>query len=328
MKIAIVLTVKNEARLLRNNLLYHKAIGVDEIFVYFDNTTDNGKESIADLDFVNIDNSVAADKYAYLSYLKKFTSQAVEHHTARQCLNTFDAQQQSKAAGINWLISIDADELICTDFQKPSNLKLFFKDISAEVEVVNFETLEALQCKKNYENVFAEETLFKSNRTVFFKSFYNPFTKAKQEFSWWYGQTMGKGAIRINKDLIPHNVHRYKRMDGKTPVTLIKANVLHYHAYDAEDFIKKFSNFSDHPNTFLSGNKVEDIKLLLRDVVNSSGLDQEELENYFSENLLFGEKEVVKIKKGKKYLFFNIKPEPIKKVQSVKMTFKNLKNTN
>lgn len=324
MKIAIVLTVKNEARLLRNNLLYHKAIGVDRTFVYFDNTTDNGRETISDLDFVTVTNSVEAQKYAHLEYLEKFTSQAAEHHTARQCLNTFDAQQQCKAAGIDWLISLDADELICADFQRPSNLKFFFETIAEEVDIVYFETLEALQQKMSYQNVFAEETLFKANRRAFSKSFYNPFTKSKQRFSWWYGQTMGKGAVRIKSDLIPHNVHRYKKMDGNKPRAIKKANVLHYHAYDAEDFIKKFTNFSDRPNTFLSGNEVEVIKLLLRDVVNISGLDQEALEAYFGQNLLFTKKEVAKIRKGRKYLFFKIKPTPIQEVQSVKLVFEKL----
>lgn len=324
MKIAIVLTVKNEARLLRNNLLYHKAIGVDRTFVYFDNTTDNGRETISDLDFVTVTNSVEAQKYAHLEYLEKFTSQAAEHHTARQCLNTFDAQQQCMAADIDWLISLDADELICADFQRPSNLKSFFETITEEVDVVYFETLEALQQKMSYQNVFAEETLFKANRSAFFKKFYNPFTKSKQRFSWWYGQTMGKGAVSIKSDLIPHNVHRYKKMDGNKPRAIKKGNVLHYHAYDAEDFIKKFTNFSDRPNTFLSGNKVEDIKLLLRDVVNISGLDQNALDTYFSQNLLFTKKEVAKIRKGRKYFFFNIKPKPIEEVQSVKLTFEKL----
>lgn len=324
MKIAIVLTVKNEKRLLRNNLLYHKAIGVDKAFVYFDNTTDAGKESIADLDFVRTSNSVPSEKYVHLNYLKKFTSQAKEHHTARQCLNTFDAKQQCIEENIDWLISLDADELICTDIERPSDLKAFFKNIAGNVEEVNFKVLEVLQRKKSYRNVFREETLFKSNIYAFPKSFYNPFTKSMQEFGWWYGQGVGKGAIRVNSDLIPRNVHHYQKMNTNKPITIKSGNVLHYHAYDTEDFIKKYINFSDRPNTFLSGRKVESIKLLLRDIVNSSGLDGKQLENYFIENLMFDEKEIKKFKKGRKYGFFKIKPIPLKEITSVKRTFENL----
>jgi hypothetical protein len=324
LKIAIVLTVKNEARLLRNNLLYHKAIGVDQAFVYFDNTTDDGQDSIADLNFVKTTTSVQADNYIHLDYLQKFTSQAAEHHTARQCLNTYDALRQCKTLGIDWLISLDADELICTDLKQPSNLKSFFKSIVEEVEVVNFKTLEALQQKEKYQNVFAEEILFKANKQAFYKSINNPFSKLNQQFTWWYGHTMGKAAIRVDKNVIPHNVHRYKRIDGTQPVRVDKGNVLHYHAYDAEDFIKKFTNFEDHPNTFLSGNKVEDLKLLLRDVVNSSDYNRYELENYFKENLMFHEKEINKFKKGRKFVFFKIKPTPLKEITSVQLAFKSI----
>ncbi|OAD91211.1 hypothetical protein A7A78_13000 [Aequorivita soesokkakensis] len=329
MKIAVVLTVKNEERLLRNNLFYHKTIGADRIFVYFDNTTDNGKESISDLDFVTINDSVSAKKYAHLEYLEKFTSQAEEHHTARQCLNTFDAQQQCEKEGIDWLISLDADELICTDFKESSNLKSFFEGIDENVEVINFKTLEALQQKESYGNVFLEETLFKKNRKQkkgedFHKNLFNPFTKTSEKFSWWYGQHLGKGAVRIGKGIIPHNVHRFKRIDGSKAETLNAGNVLHYHAYDAADFIKKFTNFSEHPNTFLSGNKVEGIKLLLRDIVNTSGMDSGELKKYFKENLLFTEAEVQDLKKEKTYFLFKKLSSPLNEIISVQRVFKNI----
>ncbi|WP_313113736.1 glycosyltransferase family 2 protein [Aequorivita sediminis] len=324
MKIALVITVKNEVRLLRNNLLYHKVIGVDKVFVYFDNTTDSGRESVADLDFVQTSNSVAADKYVSLPYLKKFTSQAAQHHTARQCLNTYDAQQKCKEEGIDWLISIDADELICTDLQKQSDLKSFFNTIPKGTELVDFTTLEVLQQKESYTNVFAEESNFKVNKQVFYLPIRNPFTKSKQKFPWWYGHTMGKSAVCVGANLIPHNVHRYKHIDGTSPKRVVKGNVLHYHAYDAEDFIKKFTNFSDRPDVFLSGNKVEDLKLLLRDVVNRSGMSRRELEYYFKENLMFTEKQVKKFKKGRKYFFIKITPKPIELVESVKSTFKQL----
>lgn len=321
MKIALVLTVKNEMRILRNNLLYHKAIGVDIAFVYFDNTTDTGRESISDLEFVECNKSISATKYSEHRYLVKFTSQAAEHHTARQCLNTYDAQQKCKEAGIDWLISIDADELICTDFHNPSNLKTFFSSIEGSVEVVTFKTLESLQTKMQYENVFSNETLFKANPKAYSRYFYNPFTNSKVKFSWWYGQTMGKAAFKASKSIIPHNVHRYKKIDGVKPITLNRGFVLHYHAYDAEDFIKKFTNFSNHPNTFLSGNKVENIKLLLRDIVNSKDYTKEQLKDYFRKNILFSNDDLRKFSKGLKYLFFKVKPTPLQEIKSVSKIF-------
>ncbi|MAM27962.1 MAG: hypothetical protein CMC13_02975 [Flavobacteriaceae bacterium] len=333
MKIALVLTVKNEARLLRNNLLYHRAIGAAHIFVYFDGTTDGGKASIQDLDFVAVRDSVAASTYQQQPFLQKFTSQAGEHHTARQCLNTYDAQQRCAEKGIDWLISIDADELVCPAINSQVSLAEFFQEIDTEVEVVYLQTKEALQRKSSYGNVFAEETLFKSVPTYesrfknIYKQFYNPFTEQKQRFSYWYGQTLGKGAIRIGRQVIPHNVHRYKKKDGSQPTTQKAGFVLHYHAYDAQDFIKKFTNFSEHPDTFLSGNAVESLKLLLRDVVNRSGMSETELQHYFENNLMFHETEVKQLLANRYLGVLKRSPAPLTDISSVVAIFKSLQDT-
>jgi hypothetical protein len=39
-KIALVMTIRNEERALRSNLLYHHALGVDTAFVHSDGSTD------------------------------------------------------------------------------------------------------------------------------------------------------------------------------------------------------------------------------------------------------------------------------------------------
>ncbi|WP_040278192.1 glycosyltransferase family 2 protein [Psychroserpens damuponensis] len=331
MKIAVVLTVKNESRLLRDNLRYHYEIGVSKAFVYFDGTTDDGKETIKDFDFVDSQDSVNPEVYKNLDYLNKFTSQAEEHHTARQCLNTYDALQKSKALGFDWLISIDADELIATQTDKRSNLKTFFNNQDDSVDVINFRTLEVLQQQEHFENVFAEADLFKTRKNFkyrgesIFRKIYNPSLQKFDKHYYWYGQTMGKGAIRINSDLIPHNVHRYIHKNDDQPKNINDGYVLHYHAYDAEDFIKKFRNFSQHPEHFLSGNRVESLKLLLKDVVNNQGYSEVELKEYFKNNLLFTSKNIKKLSKNKKLFFLKRRQSAVKQVVSVVKTFDEIK---
>lgn len=327
MKVAIVLTVKNEERLLRHNLLYHKAIGASHCFVYFDDSTDGGKLSIQDLDFVTSQDSVVSENYEHLEFLNKFTSQAQEHHTARQCLNTYDALVQCRAHGYQWLISIDADELVCTDENKPSQLGSFFSEISEDIDLVHLKTYEALQRKESYGNVFAEETFFKTSHKYEFKfekilkKFFNPFTQTYQKFAYWYGQHLGKGAIRVTSDIIPHNVHKYILVSGKPINSAHAGSVLHYHAYDAADFIKKFTNFSNHPDTFLSGNMVKSQKLLLRDVVNKAGYTNDQLVDYFNDNLLFHPQEVQNLVKNRYFLVIKRKKKPLKEIRSVKQVF-------
>ena len=220
MKIALVLTVKNEERILRSNLTYHRALGAEHIFIYFDDTTDQGKESIKDLDYVTVQNSVPATQFENNTTLEKFTTKATEHHTARQCLNTMHALQECEYRGYDWLISIDADELICTSKNTIELLPDFFSKISEEIDVVTFKTLEVIAREMHYNNVFAEETLFKTqpfygNRFKnCYKKIYNPFTKSTESYSYWLGQHLGKAAIRTHRNIISKNVHRYRKADG------------------------------------------------------------------------------------------------------------------
>lgn len=332
MKIALVLTVKNEERLLRDNLIYHKGIGIDRCYVYFDNTTDNGKNSIEDLPYVISSDSISPDKYKSVKSLEKFTKNAIEHHTARQCLNTFDAMRLSEEAGFDWLISLDADELICTSFNEVSNLNSFFETIPRSVNLVNFKVFELLQDRVSFNNVFKEATLFKTtfqfqNRfEKVLKNIYNPSIKKSQKFSFWYGQFLGKAAIRLHQNIIPHNVHRYKHSDETKLISIEKEGVLHYHAYDAKDFIKKFKNFSKHPTTFLSGAKVDALKLLLKFVVNNAGYSKEQLHEYFKNNLMFTQKEVKKLKKNTFLTFFKRKKPIVMSINSVQFFFSEQQN--
>src|SRR5690606_24607418 len=127
------------------------------------------------------------------NFLDKFTSQAGNHHTARQCLNTFDASQRAEKEGFDWLISIDADELVTTSENEISDLKSFFSNIDPAVDAVNFSVKEVLQAKKRYNNVFAEETRFKTIRNFkrysenIFRTFYNPSNDKYEKYVYWYG---------------------------------------------------------------------------------------------------------------------------------------------
>ncbi len=329
MKVALVLTVKNERRLLRNNLLYHHAKGVSKAFVYFDGTTDDGKDTIKDLSFVEIGDSISEKTYESLEFLHAFNYHAAEHHTARQCLNTFDATEKCKTLGYDWLISLDADELIVPDLEGNTDLLSFFLQMPPDVEVVNFRVKEILQTQLSATNIFAEAKAFKNRRNIKFtrqlvsKSIYNPFLNTMESFSFWYGHTMGKGAINIHADLVPHNVHRFKHKNKMPAKTISCGFIFHYHSYDFDDFIKKFENFKHHPDVFLSGNSVERLKLLWRDIVNSHTFSKDELKQYYEQNVMFSSQELGMLNKRFPFCFFPPTSRPVILSTAVTNVFKN-----
>ena len=305
-KIAIVITVKNEERLLKQNLLYHFGIGISHAFIYFDGTTDNGLDSIKQLNNISILNSVQSNQYADVVGLERFVENAEEHHTARQSLNTYDAMQKSKALNFDWLISIDADELVYTGNDK--HISDFFSDLS-DYDVIMLRPLEVVNRKLNYENVMKEEVLFKTQKNFSSKvdqiyfNVENPYSKSKITSSFWLGHTMGKCALNVQKDLIPHNVHRFKLKNSKTVNKVNRGFILHYHIYDFDDFIKKFKNFKNHPSSFLSGNDIGTLKSLWIKLVNDSQFTPEDLKEYYIDNILFTDAKLSKLKKTR---IFNI----------------------
>lgn len=304
-KVALVMTVKNEERLLSHNLTYHFKLGVSKAYIYFDNTTDNGKNSIEHLENVVIQDSVSPSLYAHQKLLEKFTVNAKEHHTARQCLNTYDALEKCRKDNIDWLISIDGDELFFPG--EEMDLTTFF-EVAKNYDIIQLRTLEVINRRLNYNNVFAEETFFKTQKNfaskldqIYFK-LKNPYDKKMITTSYWLGQTMGKSIINVKSKVIPHNVHRFKKLEGNTK-TLAKGFVLHYHMFDLEDFKKKFTNFKHRPRVFLSGNTIGQLKLFFIQLVNDTNFDEDFLKNYYVKNLLFDAK---KMKRLEKTRLFNI----------------------
>lgn len=310
MNTAVVMTVKNEERLLRQNVLYHLGLGVTKIFVYFDNTTDDGIKTISDLKHVEINNSVKTETYQDISYLENFWSNAAEHHTARQCLNTFDALQKCKIHDIDWLISLDADELFLTSKDGSLSLEHFFEEASKQnASIVNLKPLEVVTRKMAYKHVMREETLFKTQKNFkskidqIYQKFHDPYKNTDKLVSYWLGHTMGKSAIHVKSSVVPYNVHRYTSANGEALKSINSGFLLHYHMYDFEDFIKKFQNFKSHPDHFLSGNKIEDLKSLWIKLVNDSDNSKDNLKKYFEDNLLY---HPGKLKRLYKTRFFNI----------------------
>lgn len=320
MKTALVLTVKNEARLLRQNLLYHLAIGVEKIFVYFDGTTDDGKEQIDDLPNVVIQDSVSAKKYVHLPYLEKFWSNAQKHHTARQCLNTFDALKQCEALGFEWLISLDADEVLVPDISNEKDIRHFFSKIPEATDIVRFKTFEVIGRKEVYQNVIAEETWFKTQKN--FKSHFdnifikieNPYSGKNIRSSFWLGHTMGKSAIRTKRNIIPKNVHRYSTISGTSPTIANKGYLLHYHLYDFPDFVKKYENFKNRATTYLSGNNIDSLKSLWIRMINDQEQTEEKLKEYFQLNLFYDGSKLKRLQQTRYFNLFRRKEDAVVEV--------------
>ena len=121
------MTVKNEVQFLARNLHYHRAAGVDAFYIFDDGSTDGTLDSIREMPGVHISPSVDPTDFLSHPHLGWIAEKAFKMNTGRQVLNLHVALQQARLAGHEWIISLDADELLfLTSVQLSESLILIF----------------------------------------------------------------------------------------------------------------------------------------------------------------------------------------------------------
>jgi hypothetical protein len=110
---ALTYTVKNEARLLPLGIEYHLALGCSRVYVFWDNTTDDAPELVAKYPQVITRKSYRPEEMedapGWLSQILPAWGPDLD---VRKRANTYYAAVDAAKHGIEWLLSIDADELI------------------------------------------------------------------------------------------------------------------------------------------------------------------------------------------------------------------------
>src|SRR5207253_7530289 len=131
-----------------------------------------------------------------------------------------------------WLIAIDADELVALDLRQahPGELRRALESQPPGTDAVVFRTLEVVQRRPSYDNVIAEETLFKRPDKGLRRAVYDPFTRTERLLPAVYGHARGKSAVRVAAGPLPHTVHRFRRRDGRELKTVEMGYLLHYYS--------------------------------------------------------------------------------------------------
>jgi len=303
-QIAVVMTVRDERAFLRKNVLYHRFLGVSRFYVYDDGSSDGSLDTIADLPYVTARPSVAVSEVTIDSDLEVAARKHSTDHVARQMLNSAHAMELARAAGCSWLLGFDADELISVDRSTAvaGALASFLAAIPATVDVVTFRPLEAVQRRERYDDVMTQETLFKVGSAGITRDTFDPFEKRVHKIDAVYGHKAGKQAVRTNIASIPYSVHRFRAPGGKKLRDLEKGDVLHYYAPDFDSFVHKFQTMKDHPDQHVDGRTVVIQKRLWRDVVNKSGMTDEELRDYYQRWVMFNDEQISQMR-GARRLF-------------------------
>lgn len=293
-RVALGVTVRDEARLLPAHLSYHHLLGVERAYVYLDEEGDSTLESVRHLDFVSAVPSVPAERFARDPRLAYFVERYRSHFAARQSLNVVDALDRAGRDGFDWLLSIDADELLCLDRKElvPDALPRALAAVSDRTDEILVPNLEVLQRRRFAGLPFREARLFKAPGGPRLPV-RDPRDGEVAVRSWYFGHAAGKSLVRLGRGAVPAGSHHFVRPGGPPIRARSFGEVLHYYAYDFEDWYRRSRNFGGHPSHHLSGKAVEGQKLLWIDLVATMG--REELADYYERTLVLPEPEVARL---------------------------------
>lgn len=114
--LAITYTVKNESRLLLDNIQYHREMGVRRFYVFWDETSDNAPELVKKFPEVRAFNCIRPEDVDQSpSWMPWIRANWDDWMDLRKMLNMWWAAHEAAREGIEWLAAIDPDELIIGD---------------------------------------------------------------------------------------------------------------------------------------------------------------------------------------------------------------------
>ncbi len=309
MRVALVTTVRNERRLLRENLRYHHWLGVERSFVFLDRSTDGSGETVRDLPGVTVVASsqpaAVPPRFAALPMVGNILAKLETHQTARQMVNTLVATDWARDAGCDWIVSLDPDELLCPSWTSlaAGDLVQQLQGVAEGIQAVQFLPLEVLPVRSStggtpfreashFKNRFAQtgERYLHAHR--FPKRVHDPYRGQDWMSTDYLGHVAGKAAGRTGRDLLPCSVHAFQAADGSRPATLKTGWLLHYCNASFDSFLTRFRHRRAMPARWVNGAAVDPAEQLWQAMVNDGAFTEAQLEDYFWQQIAPSDAEV------------------------------------
>ncbi len=208
-KFALTYTVKNESRLLPSAIEYHLAAGCSRIYVFWDNTEDNAPELIARYPQVVARNSFRPDELSNLpQWLAKILPAWKPDLDVRKIANTYCAALDCAKDGIEWLGSIDADELMLMSRDEPNlegHIPRYLEKIPEDVDQLLLRNLESIPGSAESANPFVDcvyfldrfpvtESVWRYSRAVLARTAQSP--KLIAWYDWLFYEIRFAGALK------------------------------------------------------------------------------------------------------------------------------------
>lgn len=293
-RVAIASTVRNPGPSITSFVRHHLASGVDSILLFFDDPDDPWIDAVPDDDRVSC---IACDAELRSSWADWPERALVDEQVmARQILNVELALQVARNAQIEWLVHLDADELLdCAERSIPE----YLAGRDGAIDQVTFLNLEVIPETDDVLDMFREMTLFKRNpRTL-------PDPAQQRELlarvpqlrdRWFFYYTIGKSAVRVRPGARPDGVHRFRHVNGALRTEIVDApRILHYMNAGFENFWRRYQTWGRFPDHWFGGELIRDrigaFHLEARDAVATG--DRELARRFYRERVVVSDPDAI-----------------------------------
>ena len=261
-KICSVSTIKAPLKETLNWVNYHLNIGIDHMYICFDDPNDLAIKKLEKNERVTC---IKCDKEHLKDLIPTGGELSDVNHQEKLEFNAKFVFDMIQGKDYDWMFAnLDSDELIYVE----GNLKEFLSDIKKKTDVICLLPLDSVPEKDYYQNVFQEVTLFRNLGKI--ARFYYPNKKLLQRFMplvkkregniagvYFRGHAAGKSIVRTNVKIDRFPGHR---PIGKEGVELVqeftsKANVLHFNACGFDVWKSKWLNKHERKNPTQNMNK-------------------------------------------------------------------------
>ena len=288
--VGLVLVMRDEARFLREHLLYHRRLGVTRCYAFLDRCSDATEEIAAAFPWVMI--------------LHRDRGADERHMSSYQLRCMREGMERALADGLDWLMHIDPDEFARADDpygggrfllprgknQRAIEAAMFppmLAQVGAEMQQVVMRPLDVVSTRLPKEAPFHALHYFQ-NRGALRRKLLDPATGVVRDFRKRIGHYKGKSIVRVGTEVQPVSAHLWEGLRGEALPTIRRG--LHYHfvAVDGDLWWQKHRKYSWEPDRWQKGNPVRFPKQAWKAA--SANMSLDEARDYFERWLVVEER--------------------------------------
>lgn len=285
-RIAMVICIRDEARFLAANLLYHRAIGVERAYVYLDRCADASEEIASAFPWVNA-TRVAAEDGARFDYVPDMQAACMDR-----------ALRDARNEGFDWLLTLDADEFAIANNPESDDasrlsacdrgdLRCLLAGVRDDTEMVRLISRELLPLNLDPSEPFWNQQYFLIDPT-YRRDMLDPIDGTVKRLTGYLGHAYGKAIVRTSADVQAFNPHEWTRnqevsypvIPGRSQLRVeFRGQHLHYAVVDWAQWLDKNRKFNHEPSRWRMGGEVPFPKQCWKEA--APRLSDEEAQAYF-----------------------------------------------